>query len=65
MHDDPPLVCCPVCRSAMVTRINEKGLWECQYHRCRAVFLLYPRIPHDQAPLIREDGSWYFVSGGP
>lgn len=49
----------------MVTRINEKGLWECQYHRCRAVFLLYPRIPHDQAPLIREDGSWYFVSGGP
>jgi len=56
MDENLPPTRCPACSSEMVRRIGTTGLWECRYHLCRAVFMVYPRRHPSQALLIREEG---------
>lgn len=61
MDTEHPRIRCPACHSALVVPVGEKGLWECRYHLCRAVFAVHQRSARDQVPLVNEEGTLYLL----
>jgi hypothetical protein len=59
MEEDPPLVRCPACGSALTAPCRYGGMWECRYHLCRVVFPLHGDQTGRQNLLLAEEEPPY------
>jgi len=59
MSEEFQVTRCPCCGSVFIKSLEDSGMWECQYHLCRAVFPLFSFAEPDQVPLVAEDDPLY------